>query len=413
MGNPDCITSFSKEEAKMRGTCQANGFSACALDAYNKCMEEMIPGIKNAMEKQSVMAKAVHLSVESQRQKFKIAFHDMDDKLKQDKLIVAKMHQQLEDPSRWTKFYTFAKTPRTLFPGTKLKEDHDLGSCRNFCGAEPMCKSFSYSRAKSSCQWSAEKMAFSDKWTLHIKPRVPQPGIKFYDIPGMKWDSPDQTQTRSASNEECEVTCYFDDNCGFWSHNSETGECVLAGRYFKTSTYDYYEKTPVPGTSLSTYAAQDASINSSSDLAMDAPFSSAAESAPPGSDPTMGEKKKKTKIEKHHDHITEVHKTITEESLTSANQIQPNGDTWKKPKKKNEMKENPTAKDIKKSQGKTPPVAKAVKKAMKAEEKKVEKAQEKKVEKAQAKKLTKKPAVTVYTHATAKAVKEAVSKIEP
>jgi hypothetical protein len=247
--NPDCITSFTKEESSIRGgKCQANGFSSCALDAYNKCMDLVVPKVIDTMKQQSATESAVHNQVMKQRTKMNIAFHDFSSKLDKDDSVVAKLHMKLEDPTRWTKFFTFNKIPKASLPGTQKAGEHDLSSCENFCGAEPSCKSFSFSKAKGACVWSADTFKYSDNWDLHLKPQSPTREVKFFDIPGMMYDSPDMTEKVQKTEQECKLACYFDENCGMWSHSRTGYDCVLAGRHLhQGDDFDYYEKAPIPG----------------------------------------------------------------------------------------------------------------------------------------------------------------------
>jgi len=258
--NPDCVTKFNSKEAPLRQKrCEQAGFGTCGLDTYNKCISLLAAETNNAIEVQSVMAQSVHDTVVDTRTKFKIAMNDFSKKLKRTQDEVVKLHERISNAKdRWTKWYRFKKVPMVKFPGTVLEDDHDVGSCTSFCGQNPACKSFTFDSTKRECSWSTDGFRYSDDWTLHIKPEHVASSMKFYAIPGMKYDNADMTTKVNKSPIECKVACHFDASCRMYSSSQVPGadKCILTGRTLSyQDNTDYYEKEAIPGAGANDKAA--------------------------------------------------------------------------------------------------------------------------------------------------------------
>jgi len=249
--NPDCAVKFGEKDAQSRDKCQHHSYTACGLDVYDKCMELIIPKIHKSIIQQNNMKKAMHYERKGMDEKYAATFKNFGKKIKKGQIEVHKLHEKLEHPARWRKYFKFAKIPMIRLRGTTIETEHDEGSCEQSCGANPACKSFSFNKKKSSCTWSPETFRYNPDFDLYLKPEEPAQTTRFFQIPGMMYDNPDLTTKVSRTKIECKTNCYFDKSCKMYSHSKDGLTCILGGRDLAyNEDYNYYEKEPIAGAEL-------------------------------------------------------------------------------------------------------------------------------------------------------------------
>merc|ERR1711988_1429464 len=111
------------------------------------------------------------------------------------------------------------------------------------------CETVSYRARDKRCLWSEGKLHYAAKWKMYIKEvkmgetGLDEPTGEYHMFANLKFSDKPEAKPTGGDFETCKTTCARDKNCGTFSYNAATEQCLIASDGVKYDPdFTYYER---------------------------------------------------------------------------------------------------------------------------------------------------------------------------
>merc|ERR1711988_814329 len=125
----------------------------------------------------------------------------------------------------------------------------DRTECETVCSDNLECESLSYRARDKRCLWSEGKLHYAAKWKMYImevkmgETGLDEPTGEYHMFANLKFSDKPETKPTGGDFETCKTTCARDKNCGTFSYNAATEQCLIASDGVKFDPdFTYYER---------------------------------------------------------------------------------------------------------------------------------------------------------------------------